>query len=223
MLAACQDDGWDDVDEIAAFITHASSPQPDPVDRRKWTITLPSEEEENRRPPALVAGDAKTPPDGMIRCSPWTSEELAGRDPDYLQAILTVDLQSVPRSGSKRSALRNQILAEQGRSPPPRHAALGGARSGRGVVVPGWSRTFWKTGCQCSRLHRLLGRFKVAGPAQSTAAKWVLNAVWELWDPLNPWELGIEADVVDEEVLRMWVTSTSCPDVPARNAVRVDQ
>ena len=201
VLEACRDEGWDDVDEIAACIGNALSPQPDPADPRRWTITLLPEEEENRRPPALVAGNADTPPDGVIPGSPWTPEELAGRDPDYLQAILTVDLQSVPRSGSKRSALRNQILAEQD---VRRHRGTlrwvehgpdevllyeaGHARFGRQVV-----NVLDSIGCW--------GDLKLLARRKSAAAKWVLNAVWELWDPLNPWELGIEVDAVDEEVL----------------------
>jgi hypothetical protein len=40
----CLIEGWDaqDVDDIALVVVNALSPQPDPDDPCKWTITLPS-------------------------------------------------------------------------------------------------------------------------------------------------------------------------------------
>jgi hypothetical protein len=201
LLRSCLDDEWDDPDEIAGFISHQLSPQPDPDDPRRWCITLPSEEDENRRPPALVLGEAHTPPTGVIPDSAWLPEELSGRHRDYLEEILIKDLQCVPRSNSKIPVLRSQILTEQdvrrhrGTLRWVEHGAdevllyeAGHARFGRQVV-----NILGSIGCW--------GDLKLLSRRKSAAARWVLNAVWELWDPSNPWELGIEDETVDEDVL----------------------
>jgi len=39
-LKACLDDGWEECDDIAAFIAHQLNPRADPDDPFEWTIRL---------------------------------------------------------------------------------------------------------------------------------------------------------------------------------------
>jgi len=129
-------------------------------------------------------------PIGVESALPWTPLELQPLDREYLSAILAYDLKTA-LVGEAPASLRRQILAEQAK------------RKYRGMVRwvehgPDEILLYEPDHARFGRqVVRILEAIDSWSHVQSLArrgtpeSRWILQVLWDMWDPFCPEECGI--------------------------------